>query len=742
MNTKNSTKRALVASILALAMCFSMLVGTTLAWFTDSATSTGNVIETGTLKVDLEVLAEDNSAWSSVKANNDPIFNYTNWEPGYVQAKVLRVENEGSLALKWKAVLNGTVSELANVIDVYVKAWGVRANDNLDDVVYPDVRSDLDGYVKVGTLAQFIADIETTTVGTLLAGEKAYLGIAFKMQDTADDYYQDMTLGAFDLTILATQMAYEEDSFDNQYDANLDPNEDGIYANLDDGSTVFYYGEESVNAGKVILTDLPEDLGSEYVVPDEVNFLGNALVGATLDKLTIPASVEYAYKSLEGATIDEVVFEEGTTTIPNRMFYKMNVEKVVIPESVTALEESAFQQAYIKEIVVPATIDFIPYTAFAGTTLEKITFEAENLTIENRAMRECGSLRTVIFNCETVTFVNNTTYGDCWISNTGSNGANYSRFDIYTKNTDVAYAVRQAIIHEQPSTTPIYVGDAQELFLTAKNATEISNAIANATVDTIVYVTADITADVAFTQANNGLRLTILGNEHTMTGSFNITARASKGNRAALTIDGFNFETTDAKRDFIYSVENNRYPNNLTISNCDFEGTGPDSDVVAISVKTPNNLVVENCKANNVHSLLQNNNGGWGFTIKHCEVTNAGRGISLNSAVDVLIEDVKISAKADKYGIRLSAEYNTTVTIKDCEIDAFCAVVVRRASANYNIVFEGENVMTSQNTDGIWCAIGTSEYEANGSKPTAATGNVTVTLNDAGLDANGIYGAN
>lgn len=35
-NSKN-TKRALLASVLSVVLCFAMLVGSTFAWFTDSA---------------------------------------------------------------------------------------------------------------------------------------------------------------------------------------------------------------------------------------------------------------------------------------------------------------------------------------------------------------------------------------------------------------------------------------------------------------------------------------------------------------------------------------------------------------------------------------------------------------------------------------------------------------------------------------------------------------------------------
>ena len=53
--TKKSTKRALISSVLALVLCFTMLLGTTFAWFTDSATSKGNTIKTGKLDIQLKL---------------------------------------------------------------------------------------------------------------------------------------------------------------------------------------------------------------------------------------------------------------------------------------------------------------------------------------------------------------------------------------------------------------------------------------------------------------------------------------------------------------------------------------------------------------------------------------------------------------------------------------------------------------------------------------------------------------
>ena len=219
MTKTKSTKRALLMSALSLLMCVSMLIGSTFAWFTDSVTSAGNKIQAGTLKIDLELLEknEDGSTkWTSLKDSKAPIFNYDKWEPGYTDVKILKIENEGTLALKWvaKFVSADDLTELANVIDVYVKPSATEFG-------YAPDRTDLSTWTKKGTVAEFVNTISETTYGNLEAGKAAYLGIALKMQESADNKYQGMDLGgAFDIMILATQYTSESDSFNNQYDAN------------------------------------------------------------------------------------------------------------------------------------------------------------------------------------------------------------------------------------------------------------------------------------------------------------------------------------------------------------------------------------------------------------------------------------------------------------------------------------------------------------------------------------------
>lgn len=223
LKTKN-TKNALISAILVLCMTFTALLGTTFAWFTDEVTSSGNKIQTGTLKVDLELLNEATNTWKSLKGENDPIFDYAEWEPGYTAIKLLKIENEGTLALKWKTVLTkyGEISALADVIDVYVRNYGVLTDSEAATLAYPADRS-LEGYTRVGTAAEFLSTMEETTNGELKAKQSAYLGLALKMRDGAGNEYQGMSLGGtFDITVVATQASAEDDSFGNTYDSYAD----------------------------------------------------------------------------------------------------------------------------------------------------------------------------------------------------------------------------------------------------------------------------------------------------------------------------------------------------------------------------------------------------------------------------------------------------------------------------------------------------------------------------------------
>lgn len=220
--TKKTTKKALVASLLSLLLCFSMLIGTTFAWFTDSVTSANNIIQSGTLKVGMN-WAEGNEDPASADwkdASKGAMFNNTLWEPGYVEAKHIQVNNIGSLALNWeiRIVANGVVSDLADVIDVYYFADAKQLQ-----------RADVTGGTYLGTLTDVLGAFNTesndniglpkTARGSLEAGKSDDFTIAFKMQESAGNEYQGLAIGTdFSVELIATQQSYEKDSFDEKYD--------------------------------------------------------------------------------------------------------------------------------------------------------------------------------------------------------------------------------------------------------------------------------------------------------------------------------------------------------------------------------------------------------------------------------------------------------------------------------------------------------------------------------------------
>ncbi len=217
--TKNTTRKALLMSILSLMLCFSMLIGTTFAWFTDTVTSAGNIIKTGKLDVELhwadgaKAVPTAEADWAD--ASTGAIFDYDNWEPGYVQVRHIKIANKGTLAFKYKVsiIANGEVSDLSDVIDVYYVDPAQQVVD----------RAALANLPKLGTLTEVLAKLGETGNGTLEKGDSDVITIAFKMQETAGNEYQEKSIGSdFSVQLLATQLAFEGDSFDNKYDTDAD----------------------------------------------------------------------------------------------------------------------------------------------------------------------------------------------------------------------------------------------------------------------------------------------------------------------------------------------------------------------------------------------------------------------------------------------------------------------------------------------------------------------------------------
>ena len=219
---KNTTKRSLLASVLALVMCVTMLVGTTFAWFTDSASTAVNKIESGTLHVDI-VDESGNSldgktlSFRDVNKNADIL-----WEPGATFAlDSFRIVNTGKLALKYKVIINGVNgnAKLLEAIDFFVKIG------DAEKVALADWEGIL---LPVGK--EPIADKE-------VVGTTDLITISGTMKKEAGNEYQGLSIDGIGITVVATQYTYEYDSKDNLYDEDADytiqVNKDNIQDYLD-----------------------------------------------------------------------------------------------------------------------------------------------------------------------------------------------------------------------------------------------------------------------------------------------------------------------------------------------------------------------------------------------------------------------------------------------------------------------------------------------------------------------------
>ena len=183
-----------------------MLIGSTFAWFTDSATASVNKIQAGNL--DVELVGKDGKTLTEalkwVKSAEAPEGEKVLWEPGCkYNLEPFAIKNSGNLALKYKVVISGLTGDatLLEAIDFTVSVDG-------DALVAKDGES-------TATTAASLNNFE----GTLEAGKTTGLiTITGKMKETAGNKYKGLSLENISITVYASQLNYESDSTGKDYD--------------------------------------------------------------------------------------------------------------------------------------------------------------------------------------------------------------------------------------------------------------------------------------------------------------------------------------------------------------------------------------------------------------------------------------------------------------------------------------------------------------------------------------------
>ena len=203
MTSSKSTKRALISSALAILMCVAMLISTTFAWFTDTASTGVNKIVSGNLDVVLEMNID--GEWVDANGKTLPFLvageipaegTEILWEPGCTyRVPELRIRNNGNLSLQ-----------------AYVYVSGFKASGESD----VDLRDVIDW--KMSTFDGMLTHPNKDISVIVNPGESLKFDLEAHMKEEAGNEYQGLSVEGISITVVAKQHTYEKDSFDDQYD--------------------------------------------------------------------------------------------------------------------------------------------------------------------------------------------------------------------------------------------------------------------------------------------------------------------------------------------------------------------------------------------------------------------------------------------------------------------------------------------------------------------------------------------
>ena len=382
MNNKKATKRALLTSIMALVMCVVMLVGTTFAWFTDTASTGVNKIQAGNLDIELQYATAwdvDGNAtdWDNAEGKTLPFLvegkipaegTQILWEPGctyYVPA--VRVVNKGNLAVKfeYRPEALGVTGKLAEVLKPVFKT---PVDANGEEVnIEPEI---------------------------LKPGEASPAwSFGYHMDENAGNEYQNATATGMYLTVVATQATYEKDSINDQYDA------EAKYPEVDAANLADKLNE--LADGSVITVNGTVDTALTISKPVTIHNL----------TATAPVTIESNGVTLNGANIEYKAEKESALVV------KSGVTDVTITNStITAATGRAGSHTAVS-LPVSGKVVFTGNTVtndYNGVEFGLNVPTADGTVIENNNFINIGNNAVSIYQVAdgaTVTIKNNTFSG-------------------------------------------------------------------------------------------------------------------------------------------------------------------------------------------------------------------------------------------------------------------------------------------------------------------------------------------
>ena len=352
MKSSKSTKRALITSALAILMCVAMLIGTTFAWFTDTASTGVNKIQAGNLDVELEYKNSDTTGFTKADKNTKVFKEGALWEPGHVEYVVLKVSNAGSLALKYKLGIN--IANEVGSTNVYNKEF--KLSDYIRFAVLDGDKTegsvDRDALVAAATDSKLIKEgytAENHLMATGTDNSQKVVTLVVWMPTTVGNeanHKKDATAPSIDLgiSVVATQDTVESDSFDEQYDKdatypvivfNQQQANDAITNATDKKANI------SIASGQTITLD--NGIANEGDKSRDITFSGNG--SQTVDTITNAVSAEGGqlnYQRGSSFTFENLTIQAGEGNFDGIVCNELTFKDCTIKGKLTLFGKATF----------------------------------------------------------------------------------------------------------------------------------------------------------------------------------------------------------------------------------------------------------------------------------------------------------------------------------------------------------------------------------------------------------------
>ena len=554
MKKTRSTKSALMLSALSLLLCVSMLVGSTFAWFTDSVTSTNNIIKSGNLDVELYYSTDLNpeagkDVWTEVDANTN-IFGETLWEPGKTQVVYFQIKNAGTLALKYNLGVN-VANETAPV-----KSIGGNMFQLSDYIMFGLTEAALSPMTEYATreAARTAVGSKATKLnvpfnsnGTLLPAEENknvhYLAMVVYMPETVGNeanYDKDQVAPQINLGInlFATQLTHENDSYGPDYDkgAAWTGAVDTTWYENNATATEFEIASGEELAGLAQLVNGGNTFkGKTIKLAGNINLNGLAWTpivefGGTFDGQGYIISNLYIEGTSHVAFFDQL---HSTSKVQNVTFDNANVTGEHYVAVVSAWEGNESANLLIKNVKV--TNSKVTGKVANNDNGDKIgaivgyavSMNLEDCSVENTTVtgyRDVGGI--IGYAHKKVVATNNTITDSFVICDASVNYKNYTQADEYDVEAIVGEAVSTAIFTGNTSTNVNVVtpGNVASVGTAADLQAMLTQFTSSGSGDNVLNITSDIDIgsvqwESVTVQGYTGADvITVNGNGHTITG--------------------------------------------------------------------------------------------------------------------------------------------------------------------------------------------------------------------------------